>query len=67
MPVSDKSIVLYPVVFGWEFSPDLPAQLTVSFLRLVPEEVRETEATFGAAHSVLGPVLGDLLIELSMV
>lgn len=45
--VGDKPVILYPVVFGYLafqlFSPDLPAQLTVSFLQLVPEEGKETE------------------------
>lgn len=44
MPVGDKPVILYPVVSGYELFPNLPAQLTVSFLRLVPEEGRETGA-----------------------
>lgn len=50
-PVGDMPEILYPVVLGeaaFQLScPDMPLQLTVSLLQLVPEEGKEKEATFG--------------------
>lgn len=47
--------------------PDLPAQFTVSFPQLVPEERRETEAEVVIGHSMSGSVLGALFIGLRMI
>lgn len=67
VPVGDQPVIFYPVVFGWEFSPDLPPRLTVSFLQLVAEEGREREALFGDCLLCVRLVLGALLMELRMV